>query len=59
MYIPESTIFLLEKEKFDIAMKDIDYLMKFNKATEAEIVEMNSIFGRYKEKATSLTERKL
>ena len=34
MYVPESTIFLLEKEKFEQAEKDIDYLLKFNKASE-------------------------
>ena len=35
MYVPESTIFLLEKEKFEQAKKDITYLLKFNKASEA------------------------
>lgn len=35
MYIPESTIFLLEKERFIEARKDIDYLLKFNKAMES------------------------
>lgn len=34
MYIPESTIFLLEKEKFAQAKKDIEYLLKFNKASD-------------------------
>jgi MFS family permease len=34
MYIPDSTIFLLEKEKFTQAKKDIEYLLKFNKASE-------------------------
>lgn len=55
MYIPESTIFLLDKERFDMAKKDIEYLMKYNKANEGQVAEMNSVFDRYKEKATSLT----
>ena len=33
MYIPESTKYLLEKGKYDVARKDIEYLLKFNKAT--------------------------
>ena len=35
MYIPESTKFLLEKEKFKEARSDIEYILKYNKASEA------------------------
>lgn len=40
IYIPESTVFLLEKDRLDAAKKDIDYIMKFNKASEEHVVEM-------------------
>lgn len=33
MYIPESTKYLLEKERFVAAKKDIDYLLKINNAS--------------------------
>jgi hypothetical protein len=59
MYIPESTIFLLEKEKFDQAKKDIEYLLKFNKASEEKVTECQLLLDRFILKANSLTERKL
>jgi MFS family permease len=34
LYIPESTKFLLEKERFKEAKRDIEYLLTFNKASE-------------------------
>jgi hypothetical protein len=43
MYIPESTKFLLEKSRFDEVRKDIQYLMKFNNASEAERAECESL----------------
>lgn len=59
MYVPESTIFLLEKERFEEAKNDIAYLLKFNRATEAVTVEMESCLTRYIEKTRSLMERKI
>jgi len=50
MYIPESTIFLLEKGLFKIARPDIEHLLKFNKATEASKVVALSLLDRLEAK---------
>lgn len=34
LYIPESTKYLLEKNRFDDANKDMIYILKYNKASE-------------------------
>ena len=47
MYIPESTKFLIEKNRFDQVKKDIDYLMMFNKASEETKAECMSLLERY------------
>lgn len=39
LYIPESIKFQLENAKFESALKDIQYVMKFNKTTEEERVQ--------------------
>ena len=59
MYIPESTKFLLEKEKFKEARSDIEYILKYNKASEGIRTECHSLLNRYETKLNSLLERKL
>ena len=59
MYIPESTIFLLEKERFKEARSDIEYLLKFNKATEGARVSCLSLLERYETKKKSSVEKAL
>ena len=57
MYIPESPVFLLEKERFDLARKDIAYMLKFNNATEEKTMECMSVFERFATKKQSVAER--
>lgn len=59
MYIPESTMFLLEKEMWQHARKDIEYLLNFNKASEASRIECLSLLERYETKKKSTLEREL
>jgi hypothetical protein len=47
MYIPESTKFQLEKGRFEDARKDIQYLLKFNGASEEQRTECESLLERY------------
>jgi hypothetical protein len=57
MYIPESTKYLLEKERFIEAKSDINYLLKFNKASESIKQECLSLLERYIEKQHSLNQK--
>ena len=57
MYIPESTMFLLEKNKFNVAKKDLEYLLKFNKANDADSINTMTLFERLKEKKESLLKK--
>jgi hypothetical protein len=59
MYIPESTMFLLEKEKFTEARKDIEYLLRYNKASDASKIECLSLLERFETKKKSVLEREL
>ena len=56
MYIPESTIFLLEKGLFKIARPDIEHLLKFNKASEESKVVTLSLFERLEAKRQTALE---
>ena len=56
MYIPESTIFLLENGRFDVVRKDIDYLLKFNKASEEAKQVTYSLLDRLETKKKSILE---
>jgi hypothetical protein len=56
MYIPESTIFLLEKDRFDIAKKDIEYLLNFNKASQEARLATLSLLQRLEVKKKSHLE---
>ena len=57
MYIPESTMFLLEKEKWIEAKKDIEYLLNYNKASESSKIECLSLFDRLEMKKKSVLEK--
>lgn len=59
MYIPESTMYLLEKERFAEAKKDIEYLLKYNKANEAAVTEVWSLFARLEEKKKTQHEKEM
>jgi len=56
MYIPESTVFLLEKGLFKYARPDIEYLLKFNKASEEAKVIARSLLDRCEAKKKSVFE---
>lgn len=43
MRVPESVIFLLENHKFEQAKKEIEYILKFNRAGEADKLETNEM----------------
>ena len=59
IYIPESTSFQLEKEKFPQARKDIEYLLKYNRCSEGQRLECLSRLERYETKSKTHTEREL
>ena len=56
MYIPESTVFLLEKGLFKAARPDVEYLLRFNKASEEAKVITRSLLDRYEAKKKSVLE---
>ncbi len=57
MYIPESTKFLIEKNRFVETRKDIEYLLRFNKASEEQKAECISLLERYIIKQDSIIEK--
>jgi len=56
MYIPESTVYLLEKGLFKAARPDIEYLLKFNNASEEAKVITRSFLDRFEAKKKSVLE---
>ena len=52
-------MFLLEKERFQDARKDIEYLLRYNKASDASKIECLSLLERFETKKKSVLEREL
>ena len=56
IYIPESTKYLLEKGKYDMARSDIEHILRFNKASPLEAKEVADRLRRLKIKMTTHRE---
>ena len=56
IYIPESTKYLLEKGKYDMARSDIEHILRFNKASPLEAKEVADCLRRLKIKMTTHRE---
>jgi hypothetical protein len=56
IYIPESTKYLLEKGKYDMARSDIEHILRFNKASPLEAKEVADRLRRLKIKMNTHRE---